>query len=155
MGMIYTANLVGFSFANNGAVDLWEITAPTDAVVVLHSVYIGQDSDYADAQAEGLTVSLTRYATAGVNGTALTPAPHDTGYAAAGSTVDKLNTTQGGTPTVVLSDSWNIQIGWQYRPSPEERIVISPGKILAVELPDSPADTIVIDSSITFEEIGG
>ena len=154
MGMIYTASIA--QVAVSLVQDLFEITAPSDAVVVLHSCYIGQDTEEADAAAEMLPVNITRYVDSGSNGSTLTPAPHDTGYAAAGSTVEANNTTQGsGTTTIVLSDAFNVQVGWQYRPSPEERIVISPSKRLAIELPVAPADAMTVSAAITFEEIGG
>lgn len=136
--------------------DLFEITAPADSVVVLHACTIAQTSDVGDAAEEILPVRITRYATGGSGGTLNIAAnPHEVGAPTKGSTVDRNNTTQGGTPTVVHADAFNIRVGWQYRPTPEERIVISPSGILAIELPVAPADAITVDASITFEEIGG
>lgn len=153
MGMIYTATIE--QIAVTVAQDLFTITAPADAVVILHSCYIGQETDEGDAQAEMLPVQITRYGTAGSAGTGLTGRPHDVGYAAHGSTVVRNNTTQGGTPVVILGDCFNVQAGWQYRPTPEERITISPSGVIAIELPVAPADSLTITASLIFEEIGG
>jgi len=153
MGMVYTASFT--DVAVTVAQDLFELTAPSDAAVIIHSCYIFQNSDFGDSAAEGLTISVTRYSTGGSGGGTPTERPHDVGYGASGSAVETNNTTQGGTPVVVHSDAFNVQAGWQYRPTPEERISVSPGGFLAIELPSAPADSLTMSGSLTYEEIGG
>jgi len=154
MGMVYSA--VMEQIAVSALQDLFQITAPADSIVELISVVIGQSSDFGDAAAEGLPIQITKYATGGSGGTLnIAAPPHEDGFPTKGSTVDRNNTTQGGTPTVVHADTFNIQAGWQYKPIPEERHTISPGGIIAVELPVAPADAITMTATITFEEKGG
>lgn len=154
MGMIYTATMEQISVS--ALQDLFEITAPTDAIVKLHEVKIAQATDFGDANEEILPIQLTRYATGGSGGTLNIAAnPLEVGFPTKGSTVDRNNTTQGGTPTVIHADAFNTRTGWHYVPPPELRPVISPGGILAVELPVAPGSAITMTASITFEEIGG
>ena len=152
-GLVYTASIE--QIAVSAIQDLFEITAPADAVVELLAVRVGQDTEEGDAAAEMLPIQITRYSTGGSGGATLTSRPHHVGGPAAGSTVDRNNTTQGGTPVVVLSDAFNVQAGWLYQPIPEERIYVSPSDILAIELPVAPADAMTVSASITFKELGG
>jgi len=154
MGRIYTATLS--AIAVTAIQDLWEINAPSDAVVILHSCEIGQNTDFGDAEAEGLPVQISRATgTAGSGGASVTPTPLEVGDAAYGGTVERNNTTQAGTTTVIHTEVFNIQGGWLYLPPPEKRIVISPSGVLVIELPVAPTDSITVYSTITFEEIGG
>ena len=153
MGMVYSAAVS--EVAVSVIQDLVEITAPADAVVILHSVYVGQSTEEGDAAAEMLPINIVRYATGGSGGTLGTENPHEVGFPAAGGAVEFNNTTQGTTATLLLADAFNVQAGWQYRPTPEERIVVSPSGVLAVELPVAPADAMNANITITWEEIGG
>jgi hypothetical protein len=154
MGRVYTATFSGV--AVTAAQDLFELTLPADMVVRILSCRIGQTSDAGDAAAEMLPIAITRYATNGSGGSSgVTSRPHHSGDAASTVTVDTNNTTQGGTPVVVLADAWNVQAGWLYQPPPDEMIYASPNSIIAIELPSAPADSITMEGSITFEEIGG
>lgn len=154
--MIYSAVFGGV--AVSAIQDLFEITAPADAAVLIHEIKIGQSSDYGDSEAEGLRVQLTRgHGTSGSGGSAVTPTPLEAGFAAAGSTVEANNTTQAsaGTPVVLYEDAFNAQIGWHYLPTPEARIVLSPSALFVVELPVAPADAVTMSGTMIFEEIGG
>ena len=153
MGMMYTA--VFTDVAVTVAQDFFELTAPSDAVVVIHSCYIFQNTDFGDAAAEGLTINITRYSTGGSGGANATERPLEVGFPASGSAVETNNTTQGGTPVVIHSEGFNVQAGWAYRPTPEERPVVSPSGIIAIELPSAPADSLTMSGTLTFEEIGG
>ena len=152
MGRVYTASFT--AVAVTAAVDFFELTAPATGMFRLLSVRIGQSTEEADAQAEMLNINIVRYATSGTGGGTATPIPHQVGHAASGDvTVETNNTTQGGTPTVIVSDSWNVQIGWLYQPAPEEAIWVPPSGILAIESPDTPADSISFSGSLTYEEL--
>ena len=154
LGRMYTAQVSGI--AVTAIQDFFEVNAPADSVVVIHSIRIAQYSDVGDAAAEMLPVQITRSTGAsGSSGTTPTARPHHLGDAAFGGTVEVNNTTQATTTVVVLSDAFNIRAGWLYNPPPDERIVISPSGILVVELPVAPADELTMQGSITFEEIGG
>lgn len=156
MGRMYSATIS--EVAVSVIQDIFEIAAPADSVVAIHSIYLGVSTEEGDAQDETLPLELTKgYTTTGSGGSTPTPTPLETGNAAAGSTVKANNTTQAttGTPVVLLSDSFNVRSGWQYRPTPEERIILSPSERLVLELPVAPADVMNLNGTIIFEEIGG
>ena len=155
MGRMYTAIFAGVTV--DQIQDLFELNAPSDAVVILHSITLGQDTDYGDADAEGLEVRISRATGSGSGGTAPTARPHEVGSPAFGGTVEVNNTTQATGTTELYVDVFNIQAGWQYRPTPEERFVLSPSGRLVLELTTDPQDSagVVMSGSITFEEIGG
>ena len=154
MGRMYTASFGGV--AVTAIQDLFEVNAPSDATVAIHSIAVGQSSDYGDSEAEGLRVQISRAPTAsGTGGSTLTPRPHEEGDAAFGGTVEANNTGQATGTVTIHEDTFNVQAGWAYKPTPEERIVISPGGRLVVELPVAPGEALTMSGSITFEEIGG
>lgn len=154
LGRMYTAS---FSSAETAAQDLIELNAPADAVVVVHSISIEQSTEEGDAQAEMLSVQLARCSTttAGSGGASATARPHNVGAPAYGGTVEYSNTTQATTQTVIQERAFNVQAGFYYMPTPDERIVISPSGIFIVGLTEAPADSVTFHVTITFEEIGG
>lgn len=155
MGMRYAATFD--AVAVSAAQDLFEITAPSDCIVAIYALYLGQTSDVGDANAENLKVQLIKgYTVSGSSGSSVTPSKLETGFAAAGSTVEANNTTVAntGTPVTVHQDVWNTQLPYMYRPAPEERIILSPSERLVVRLP-APADAITMSGTLVFEEIGG
>lgn len=137
------------------AQDLFQLLAPADSVAILHAVYISQDTEEGDAQAEQLHILIHRGSTNGSGGSVVTPTPMNLGDAAAGTVVEANNTTQGTEGTFIHSEAWNVQIGFVYLPTPEMRPVISPSDLLHIELQDAPADSITMSGTIYFEEIGG
>lgn len=153
MGRMYTVTFE--KVAVTAIQDLFEIVAPSDAVVVLHNAQVSQDSDEGDTEAEQLNILIHRGSTSGSGGSTVTPAPLEVGDAAFGGTCEANNTTQGTEGTQVWSESFNIQVGWHFIPTPETRPVISPSGRLIIELQDAPADSLTMSGSVTFEEIGG
>jgi hypothetical protein len=144
------------SVAVTAVQDLLEVAAPSDAVVVVHSVSIGQSSDAGDSASELLPIQISKSTgSSGSGGSSLTAVAHHTGDAAFGGTCEANNTTQATTTTTLHSDTFNVQAGWLYQPTPEERIVLSPSARLVVELPTAPADSLTMSGTVTFEEIGG
>ncbi len=165
MGRMYTGRVAAVNLPATNAFDVFELVAPADSVVVIHSIVFGQSgtADFGDAQAEGLPMELIRLSgstTSGSNGTTPTPAPHSFGDPAFGGTLEASNTTVAvvntGVLTTIRSEAFNVQAGYQYLPTPEERIVLSPSQSLVVRIPVGPADAIATTyASITFEEVGG
>lgn len=152
MGRIYSASV---SAGVTAIQDFFELNAPSDAIVKIHSITLGQNLDYGDAAAEGLRVQISRATGSGSGGSTPTARPHNVGDSAFGGTVEANNTAQGTGTTVLVEDAFNVQAGWFYRPTPEEMIIISPSGRIVVELPVAPTDSLTISGSITFEEIGG
>lgn len=156
MGRMYSAAFD--AVAVTAAQDLFEVVAPSDACVVIHAIVVGQDTDAGDAQDEQLRIRLIRgHATSGSGGSSPTVAPLEFGDPAFGGTVEANNTTVAstGTPVTMHSEPFNVRAGFVYRPTPEERITLSPSQRLVVNLPGAPADSLTMSGTIVFEEIGG
>lgn len=153
MGHMYTANFTGV--AVTAAQDLFQLLASATVPFIVHSVRIGQSSDAGDAQAEMLQIQISSSSMSvnGSGGSTVTPALHAPGDPVATTVAEANNTTVSTVTTVIISDTFNVQAGWLYLPTPEERITILPTKGLVVELPSAPDDSITMSGSITFEEI--
>ena len=138
--------------------DLFEIVAPADAVVIVHWVRFSQSTEFGDAAEEQLSILFKRGATtSGSGGSTPTPAPVEFGFPAAGSTVEANNTTKAtaGTIVTMLADTWNVRGPYEWLPTPEFQIAISPSQRFTVELATTPADSITLNGFICLEEIGG
>lgn len=159
MGRKFTVQFDNVSVT--AAQDFFEIiTGATQCLRVL-SAFIGQSSDAGDASAELLRVTMKRASgtyTTGSGGTTPTPAPHDFVSPAFGSTVRANSTTAAvvgtGALTVLLAETFNVQSGWYYTPTPEEAIEINPSQALIINLPAAPADALTMSGRVTFEVIG-
>lgn len=137
--------------------DMFEVNVPSDAAVVIHAVYLGQTSDMGDSASEALTIQFVKgHSTSGSGGSAPTPVPLMSGFPAAGTGIEVNNTTiaTSGTAIVLHQDVWNVQLPYQYRPTPEERLVLSPSQRMVVRL-SAPADALTISGTLIFEEVGG
>ncbi|GAA4226115.1 hypothetical protein GCM10022254_10040 [Actinomadura meridiana] len=156
LGMMYTAQFSGV--AVSAQQDLFEVVAPSDAVVILHQLVVSQTTETGDAQEEGLLIQLKRGATtSGSSGASVTPVPLQAGFTAAGSTVEANNTTKASSGTIVTlhSEAWNVRAPFVWLPPPEARIVVSPSARLTVELGTTPNDSITMAGTLVFEELGG
>lgn len=158
MGRMYSVSFA--ATAETAAFDAFELTPADDKPIKLHSIVISQTTEFGDAQDEMLSVTITRGGTAmtsGSGGSAPTAIPLDSSAeAAAGCTAEVLNTTQGSFTggVVVHRDAFNVRAGWQYRPTPEERIGVSQangGVIVAIS---APADSTSFIGTLIFEEQG-
>lgn len=153
MGRIYSAT---FEQVLVSAVqDLFEIVAPSDAIVLLHALYLSQASEAGDAESEQLPILIHRGSTSGSGGSTITPRPMQVGDAAFGGTVEANNTTQATEGDILHAESFNVMAGLALVWTPEIRPQASPSGRIIVELQAAPADAITMDGSIYFEEIGG
>ncbi len=153
MGRMYAASFN--AVAVTAAQDFFELVAPSDAAVVVHSLCLGQSSDAGDAEDEQLNLLISRSAGGGSGGSTVTPSPMNVGDAAFGGTCEANNTTQA-TPGVALhSDAFNIRAGYQVWWTPETRPVLSPSGGLLVELTGAPGDSLTMSGTMVLEEIGG
>lgn len=153
MGRIYSASFE--EVAVSAAQDLFEVVGPADAAVIVHSVTITQSSDAGDAQAEMLPILIHRGTATGTGGTTVTPSPLQVGDTAFGGTVEANNTTQSVEGTFLHAEAFNVQIGFYYLPPPEDRPVVSPSALFIVELQAAPSDSLTMNGTVIFEEIGG
>lgn len=157
MGRFYSVNVA--AVAVSAASDLFEITAASGKPFILHEVVVSQTSDYADAQAEGLQVTIKRATgsfTSGSGGSMPTPAKHATNDGSATSSVEANNTTQAsagsGALTTIRADSFNVQGGYQYLPTPETRLVFLGGEACVISM-SAPADGITVNQTAVIEEL--
>jgi hypothetical protein len=155
MGRIYTAQFS--AVAVSAAQDLFEIVAPSDAIVKIHNIRLGQTSDVGDAAEEILLIKLNSGATtSGSGGGSYTPVPIELGDAAFGGTCEINNTTQAADGTIVTHHAWpwNVRGPFEIIFEPETRPVLSPSRRCVLTIP-APADALTMMGTITFEEIGG
>jgi len=155
MGNVYT---VAFSaIAHAAAADLWEILAPADSRVRIREIRFGQYSDAGSTEAELLAVTFNTGATvSGSGGATATPTnvKRHSGAPTFGGTVERNNTTQATGGTTVWADAWNVQSPFLYIPAEcDERFEIEKATRFCVTL-SAPADSITLNGTITFEEIG-
>jgi hypothetical protein len=143
------------SVAVTAAQDLFEIVAPSDAALRIHSFSLGQSSDAGDAESEQLNVLVHRGSTSGSGGTTVTPSPLSLGDAAFGGTVEANNTTQSTEGTFLDARCFNVMAGLEVIYTPESWIEVSPGGRLIIELQNAPADSLTMNGRVVFEEIGG
>lgn len=140
--------------------DLVEIAVPAGAMVVVRSAFFGQSSDAGDAQAEMLRVQMKRGvgATSGSGGSTATAAKHETGDPAFSTTPEINNTTQavagGGSLTIIPAETYNVQAGWYYTPTPEEFVWYGPSELIVFSLPAAPADSLTMTGRVTFTVYG-
>lgn len=154
-GHVYYANF--FAAGATLVQDMFQLLAAAAVPIVIHSVRIGQSSDAGDAQAEMLRVQLTRtdFTINGSGGTTPTARPVSPASPAASTIVEANNTTLSTVQVVLLEDSFNVQAGWLYLPTPEERIVIPAGVTngFIVGLLTVPSDALDLTGTIVFEEL--
>jgi hypothetical protein len=155
MGRMYSAVFEGVSVS--AAQDLFEITAPSTATVVIHSVSITQDASETSEQLPA-TIKRVPSPTSGSGGASVTPRKlGGPGDAAAASTVERNNTTRatsGGTIETLRRRAENVLNGWHWLFTPEERIVVPPSGMVVVGLEQAPAAALTVSGELVFEELG-
>lgn len=152
---VFTAAFTATSFSTV-ARDVFEVTAPTNSRVALRKVIIGQYSDFGDAQAELISVSvITGSTVAGSTGAAITP-KNVKGWSTAstcGSAVTANNTTLASSGTVRYADTFNVAAGWYYDPPAAERIIFDASERAVIRI-TAPADALTANGTLIFEELG-
>jgi len=156
MGRMYSGVFEGV--AVTAVQDFFEIVSAADAITILHAVYLSQTSDVGDAAEEMLSVVIqTGATTSGSGGAAVTPGALSLGDPAYGGTMERNNTTEAVTGTILNlhRESFNIRTGWVYIPTPEMRIILSPSARMTITLLTTPADSLTMDGTVYIEEVGG
>lgn len=160
MGRIYSA--IFNAVAVTAQQDFFEIAGPADAVTVVHAIELEQSTEVGDAQEEGLSILMKRgvgTVTSGSGGTTPTPQPREDGDPNYGGTTEVNNTTKmvvgSGSIDTLAAWVWNVRLPFLKLFTPEMRPVISPSNRLTIELATTPADSITINGTIWFEEVGG
>lgn len=146
---IFTATLGGIAIV--AAQDIFEITAGAKRVII-RGVLLNQFSDFGDAQAEILSVSIIRGQAAGTGGSVITPTNLKSGGVAPGAAVKGNVTGPGAGGTLILADGWNVAAGWTYLPVKAERIDLVPGERAGIRI-NAPADSLTCNQTLIFEEV--
>ena len=149
MGRKYVAS--GDIATWTAAGDIVELIAPSDAVVVLHSLSLHQSTSETD---DSTSLLLSRVGTSGSGGGAITPRPLQVGDAAFGGTCEEANTTDSTGNTVLYNWGWSALAGFDKIWTPETRPVISPSGALVLSTGDA-LTSVTLEWMLEFEEIGG
>ncbi len=149
MGRIYSVLMDAVSVS--AAKDLLRLSAPADAVVVVHEVTVSQE---ASETSEQVAIQLQRASTDGT-GTSATPRPMEVGSTAFGGTAVVNLTADTTAGDILRREAANLLSGYKYLPTPETRPVISPSGRFVVRLEDAPAAARTMSVEVIFEEIGG
>ena len=157
MGRIYTAQFSGV--AVTAQQDLFEIVAPATAIIVIHDIQLGQTTELGDAAEESLLLLMkSGSTTTGSGGSAPAKVSQLFGSAASGATVAANNTTKATVGTIVthggFPPTWNIRVPYEKVWTPECRPILAPSRRWTFELASTPADSITMSGSVTWEEIG-
>ena len=64
-------------------------------------------------------------------------------------------TVGAGTLHVLLNEAWNVQIPYLWQPPDQEMHIISPTEWWTIALPTAPADSLTMDGTLTWMELGG
>ncbi len=136
--------------------DFFELIAATSGVTILHGCYLGQDFLVGDANEDMHRVAIkTGAALDGSGGAVGVEVPMSLGDAAASAVGRTNDTTVASTGTIVEKhmDTYNVRVGWQYLPPPEQRITWSANR-LAVELLLAPTTiTTGMNGTLIWEEL--
>jgi hypothetical protein len=154
-GGIFTATFS--AIAVTAAQDFFEIVAGATTAVRIREIRIGQYTDFGDAAAEILPISLVRgHTTTGSGGAAVTPVNLASWSRASTCTVARNNTTiaANGSAVTLISDVMNAAAGWWYYPPEEEMIWLEKSTRFCVRLLGAPADSLTMNGTIIFEEMG-
>lgn len=149
-GRIYSCTFSGVSVS--AAQDLFEINAPSDAVVVIMEVHISQD---ASETSEQLPFQIHMASTSGSGGSTVTARPLQKGYAAYGGTIEANNTTRGTAGNVLRRRSENVLNGVHWLLTPEEFVYISPSDRAMIGLETAPAAALTMSGECIIVEVGG
>jgi hypothetical protein len=155
-GRIYT--VPSGQDAETLAQEIFELTAPATGCIALVGLIIGQATEFGDAAAEILDITIKRAVgafTSGSGGDAITPVPVRQGDVAASFTAEANNTTAatGGTITDVMTSSWNIRGEYLWLPPEGMEISCHPTDAIIVAL-SVPADSVTFAATAIVEEIG-
>lgn len=154
----YVASFTAVALSTAGPSDLFHITAPSNSRVAIEEIRLGQFSEFGDAQAELMSMTLLTGTTSAAVGSTLTPRNirRHTGAPKAGTQVSGPSTTVASTASavVMLADSFNVFWGWNLDESKSSHLVLNPGERAVLRV-STPNDAISLNGTVKFQEIGG
>lgn len=137
--------------------DFFEINAGSTRTVHLHSFHLSQETNVSDANEKELRIAVkTGATTSGSGGSAPTAVPRVTGDTAFSGTVETNNTTKATAGTIVTHSvrTWNTRVPLDVYYPPDQRIGMSGGLRLTVELLTTPLASTTMSGELVFEEFG-
>ena len=149
MGRMVLAPFVDLAVTSDATQDIWEITAGATNPLIIH----GFELTSAKTTAELVSLRLVRYATSGSVGGTAVEVLADVDDGAITAAVETLNTTPGGTPTVLMGFQWEQLGPLVYLPTPESRIIVQSAGILALNTLSAPAATTNWSGHLIWEEL--
>lgn len=153
---IYT--VIFSAVAVTAQVDLFEIRPADDKPVEIMGLFLGQSSDFGDAQAELLAYSVIRgFTTSGSGGSTPTPAPLNRSDTAAGFSAETLNTTLAttGTTATLHADTFHVSAGEKlWLPEGCEWEASQADTSIVVRLAAAPADSLTMSGTLYVREQG-
>jgi hypothetical protein len=153
-GLMYTAKAQSVS-VTNAAQNLWEIIAAAATSLLIHSIRIEFVPTITSGVAQDVraAIAIQTITTTGTGGTAITPAPeHPRNTVAAVTTFNNLVTTPGTLGVVKSASNPSVIVPFERIFTPDQRIPITGGGRLAINLAAGLGGTVVMSSEIYFEE---
>lgn len=152
-GFMYGASGGDIPVSGAGKVFL-RMEGHADVITVIHSVFISQDTEMGDADAEMWLLDIYRYDTINVSGTPETEYGLMPGAPTARCAISTGNSQSTGQERI-HRESWNLQAGFAYVPVPSARIIIPAVAAEGIEFgtPNGPIDPVDLQMSVVWEEI--
>lgn len=155
-GRMYTVSFL--ATAVTVQVDLFELTPADDKPIEIVGLFVGQSSDFADAQAELLAYSVIRgFTTSGSGGAATTPRPLNRSDVAAGFAAETCNTTLAvtGTTNQLHADTFHVANGEKlWLPEGCEWEATQADTTIVVRTAAAPADSLTMSGTLYVREQG-
>lgn len=153
-GLMYLATQQNVS-VTNAAQNLWEIIAASGTSLLIHSIRIEFVPTITSGVAQDVRAQLAiqTITTTGTGGSAVTPrAEHPRNTVAAVTTFNGLVTTPGTLGVVKSSSNPSVIVPFERIFTPDQRIPVTGGGRLAINLGAGLGGTVTMSSEIYFEE---
>ena len=132
MGQMYSAVASGSALDSIG--DLMNFEVIANVPICIHRITIGQIDLEQDVEAAMAHVRISRFASDATGGTTPAPSPLMPGVESSDTVVRVFPTVDASSvETILIEDAWNVQAGWLYLPTPEERIWVSSGATVVIK----------------------
>jgi hypothetical protein len=136
--------------------DIFSMKAGAANGIEIHQIDLSAGGVTSPAEIRLRLKRLPVTVTQGSGGSTPTVSPADSGdIKASTATVHANDTSQAttaGTAAVLCAWQWNVLLPWQYLPAPEDREITQAGEAIVLDIPGSPASTVV-SGSIAWREI--
>lgn len=153
-GLMYTAKLQSVT-VTNAAQNLFEFIAAAATSLLIHSIRLEFVPTITSGVAQDVraAIAIQSITTTGSGGTAVTPAAeHPRNTVAAVTTINSLVTTPGTLGVVKSAHQPSIIVPFERIYTPDQRIPITGGGRLAINLAAGLGSSVTLSAEIYFEE---